>query len=242
MHRFNCPKLLAHRGLSQLAPENTMAAFVAAQQAGFHWIEFDVMLTKDLHPVIFHDEKLNRTTNGGKALLAHKTYEQLRHLDAGSWFDKAFSGEPIPDLKQVIEFMKTHQMKAVVEIKPTEGQDVKTAEKTIAIIQKYWPEGLNHMIFASFSLASLITVRRLLPRQAIGAGLHQWRKESFEYIKALDCYSIHVNHLLLSAKRMEILRETGCHVLAYTVNHSKQVVKLKNLGVDGFFSDCPDKL
>lgn len=241
MNSFKCPEILAHRGLSSLAPENTLAAFEKAHQMGFDWLEFDVRLTKDHHPVIFHDETLNRTTNA-KGLLSHKTYHQLQHIDAGRWFNKAFAGEPIPSLEHVLLFMKTHHLKAVVEIKPTKGSDVITAEKTIATIQKYWPTGLKHMIVASFSLPSLITVKKLLPRQAIGFGLHTWDNDSLELIKALDCFSIHVNHLILSRKRMEILRQTGCHVLAYTIDDPKRAAKLKKMGVDGFFSNTPEKL
>lgn len=241
MNSFKCPEILAHRGLSSLAPENTLAAFKKAHQLGFHWIEFDVMLTKDLYPVILHDETLNRTTNT-KGLLSHKTYHQLQHVDAGRWFNKAYAGEPIPSLEQVLDFMKTHHLKAVLEIKPSKGKDVITAEKAIATIQKFWPEGLQQMIFASFSLPSLITVKKLLPKQAIAYSMHTWDNNAFELIKALDCYSIHIKHLILSSKRMKLLRQTGCHILAYTVNNRKRYAKLKKMGVDGCFSDSPEKL
>lgn len=241
MNSFKCPKILAHRGLSSLAPENTLAAFKKAHQLNFDWIEFDVMLTKDLHPVIFHDETLKRTTNS-TGLLPNKTYHQLRQLDAGRWFSKIYADEPIPSLEEVLHFMRAHHLKAVLEIKPSKGKDVITAEKTIATVQKVWPEGLKQMIFASFSVPSLITVKKHLPQQAIGYGLHTWDDSAFELIKALDCYSIHIKHLLLSSKRMELLRQTGCHILAYTVNNPKRYAKLKKMGVDGFFSDNPEKL
>lgn len=241
MNAFKCPKVLAHRGLSHLAPENTMAAFEKAKDLGLHWLEFDVMLSKDHHPVIFHDEKLNRTTNG-KGLLADKTWHQLQALDAGSWFSKTYHKELIPALETVLEFMKEHQLNAVVEIKATPKKDVVTAEKTIQVIEGVWPEGLKHIIFASFSLASLITVRKILPKQALGFGLHTWDETALEIIKSLDCFSVHVNHRILTAKRIKLLQKINCHILAYTVNKPERAVFLRKLGIDGFFSDCPEKL
>ncbi len=241
MNALKCPKILAHRGLSHLAPENTMVAFKKAMDLGFNWLEFDVMLSKDNHPIIFHDETLNRTTNA-KGLLSHKTLHQLQALDAGGWFSKAYQGEAIPSLETVLSFMKKNHLNAVVEIKPTSNKDILTAEKTIQAIEKFWPEGLKHMIFASFSLASLITLRKHLPKQALGFGLHNWNEEVIELIKSLDCFSIHVNHLILSAKRMKLLKSSNCHILAYTVNNPKRAAKLLKIGVDGFFSDCPEKL
>lgn len=241
MNVLKCPKILAHRGVSHLAPENTMAAFEKAKKLGIHWLEFDVMLSKDNHPVIFHDDTLNRTTNA-KGLLSHKTWHQLQVLDAGSWFNKKYQGEPIPSLEMVLEFMEKNNLNAVIEIKPTKNNDGLTAERTIQIIKKQWPEGLKHIIIASFSIASLITVRKLLPTQALGFGLHKWEEGMIEVIKALDCYSIHINHQLLSEKRMRLLQHTKRHILAYTVNNPKRATELHKIGVDGFFSDCPEKL
>src|ERR1700733_4706071 len=118
MNVIKCPKVLAHRGISHLAPENTIAAFEKAKDLGCHWLEFDVMLSKDEHPVIFHDETLNRTTNA-KGHLAGKTWHQLQALDAGAWFSKTYQGETIPSLEAVLSLMKKNHAHAVVEIKPT---------------------------------------------------------------------------------------------------------------------------
>jgi len=227
--------------MSQLAPENTMAAFKLAAIHKIHWLEFDVMLSKDFHPIIFHDETLRRTSND-RGHVADRTLSQLKKVDVGSWFHSSFKGEMIPTLEEVLELMQTKKLNAVIEIKPTLGRDVITAKKTIETIQRTWPEGLDHMIFASFSLASLITVRRILPKQAIGFGMDIWNGAWQEMVKALDCYSIHVNHLILSQKRIEALKSSGCALLAYTVNKQKRAESLRKKGVDGFFSDCPNKL
>src|SRR5262245_51040489 len=82
---MNIPRIIAHRGASATAPENTLAAFRAAAAAKARWVEFDVSLTSDNRPVVFHDDRLDRTSDGS-GLLAETSFETLKHLDAGSWF------------------------------------------------------------------------------------------------------------------------------------------------------------
>ncbi|MBV9574993.1 MAG: glycerophosphodiester phosphodiesterase, partial [Gammaproteobacteria bacterium] len=99
------PPVIAHRGASAYAPENTMAAFVKAVQLGIKWIEFDVMATVNGEPIIFHDETLDRTTNA-QGEVHHHSYAYLQTLDAGAWYQPFFSGEKIPTLQQVLQFMR----------------------------------------------------------------------------------------------------------------------------------------
>src|SRR5579862_9210710 len=99
-----------------------MSAFIKAAQLGVRWIEFDVMLTSDGVPVIFHDELLNRTSNG-RGEVIHHSYAYLRTLDAGSWFNPIYSGECIPTLAQVIEYLRNTNMAANIEIKAQAGQE-----------------------------------------------------------------------------------------------------------------------
>src|SRR5258708_11793081 len=96
---MDLPRIIAHRGASAIAPENTLAAFRAAAVSGATWVEFDVSLTKDGRPVVFHDDLLDRTTDG-TGLLAETPFEILTHLDAGSWFAPDFSGEMVPTLEE----------------------------------------------------------------------------------------------------------------------------------------------
>src|SRR5690348_4859908 len=100
---FN-PPWLAHRGASASAPENTLAAFKAAKEQGARWLEFDVMLAACGEAVIFHDETLERTTNG-QGFLHDYPYHFLKTLDAGSWFGPRFAGERIPTFKETVDFI-----------------------------------------------------------------------------------------------------------------------------------------
>lgn len=94
--------VIGHRGASEVAPENTMAAFACSLELGANGFEFDVQLTKDGHPVVIHDAMLDRTTTGSGPVLAC-TLDEVRALDAGAWFDQRFAGEKVPLLDEVLE-------------------------------------------------------------------------------------------------------------------------------------------
>src|SRR5690606_19539586 len=101
--------VIAHRGSSQIAPENTLPAIDRAIQDGADAIEIDVQLTKDGQVVVFHDEWVNRTTNG-RGFICDLTYAELERLDAGSWFHPRFQGTKVPLLSEVLALVKQHQV------------------------------------------------------------------------------------------------------------------------------------
>ena len=93
------PRLIGHRGAKENAPENTLASIREAARQGARWVELDVMLSRDQRPVIIHDDTLDRTTSGtGPVPL--RDVADLRALDAGTWFDPRFAGEPLPTLEE----------------------------------------------------------------------------------------------------------------------------------------------
>src|SRR5712692_10539889 len=109
--------VVAHRGASGHAPENTLAAFRKAVALGATFIETDLQLSRDAHFVAIHDEAVNRTTNGQGAVHG-MTLTELRRLDAGSWFGSDFAGERIPTLEEILEFSKKNDVVFYLEIKP----------------------------------------------------------------------------------------------------------------------------
>lgn len=108
--------IIAHRGASKYAPENTMAAFKIAYDDGADAIETDVHLTKDFVPIIMHDEDVKRTTNG-KGLIKDLTYNQISSLDNGSWFNKSFSNERIPTLEKFLQWAYKKNIRINLELK-----------------------------------------------------------------------------------------------------------------------------
>jgi glycerophosphoryl diester phosphodiesterase len=106
---IDLPRIIAHRGAKANAPENTLVAFKRAYDEGARWVEFDVKLTADGHPVLIHDEMLERTTDG-RGEVRTKTLAEIQALDAGSWFAKAFAGERVPTLAEALDFLAAHRM------------------------------------------------------------------------------------------------------------------------------------
>ena len=109
--------LIAHRGASGHAPENTLAAFRKAVSLGVGFIETDLQLTRDARFVAIHDDTVDRTTNGHGAV-HDLTLEGIRKLDAGSWFGSEYAGERIPTLEEILDFSKKNDVVFYLELKP----------------------------------------------------------------------------------------------------------------------------
>ena len=111
--------IIAHRGYSAIAPENTLAAFQAAVEYQAQGVELDVQLSADRVPIVVHDSTLNRTTNG-EGSVHTKTLNQLQSLDAGSWFSSEFIGEKIPTFQTVLDLLKNTKITIYAEVKETD--------------------------------------------------------------------------------------------------------------------------
>ena len=125
--------MIGHRGAAGAAPENTLASIRKAREFGATWIEFDVKLTKDGHAILFHDDCLERTTDG-RGTVAATTLAQIRRLDAGGWFGPAFRGEPVPTLEQALALCAELGLGINVEIKPCAKREVETAQVTVSTL------------------------------------------------------------------------------------------------------------
>lgn len=152
--------VVAHRGASGVAPENTLASFQKAIQSGAHLIEMDVQVTADGVPIVFHDKGLSRTTNG--IGFANKlTFGELRQLDSGKWFGDDFAGERIPSLEEVLEFVDGRVL-LDIELKNLGPSSDKHIEKIIQIIEKY--NYIQKVVISSFYYQQLKTVKEIYPK------------------------------------------------------------------------------
>ena len=235
------PPVIAHRGASAYAPENTFAAFLKAKELGARWLEFDVMLAACGEVVVIHDETLNRTTNQS-GFVDQYTYRDLQTLDAGSWFDPLFSAEIIPTLEKTIDFLYRHQLAANIEIKASLGQEDITAKKVVELIRQYWRKEMTPPLISSFSLNVLQAVRRHSSASALGFLMDEWRVEWKTLADSLNCISIHCNETILTPERIKKMKSTGRLLLSYTVNTPERARELFSSGVDAVFTDCPDKI
>lgn len=239
--RRGVPKVVGHRGAAGLAPENTLASIRAAAALGVRWVEFDVKLSRDGQVILFHDDTLERTTNGSglveDALMAH-----LETLDAGGWFGSGFQGEPIPTLPQALDVLRECGLGAIVEIKPSRGREVETARAAAAVLDDLWPKGLPPPLLSSFKDSVLTAARDAAPH--IPRALNvldvpaDWRTRLVE----TDCVAFHCLHDRLKRPQVEAVREAGYGVRCFTVNDRKRAETLYIWGVETVITDRPDRL
>jgi glycerophosphoryl diester phosphodiesterase len=233
------PPIIAHRGASYDAPENTLIAFTKAAQMGIKWVEFDVMLAACGEPIVFHDETLDRTTSGC-GNVGDYPYAHLRSLDAGGWFNARFSGERIPTLAAVLEFLQLANMCANVEIKPLPGQDKATAVRCLQEVERYFPQPNPAILFSSFSVDALRYAREQSADCLLGFLMHDWLDDWDAIGKSLSCVSMNVFEEILTEERVHKIKQAGYLLLTYTVNDLKRANELYAWGVDAVFSDVPD--
>lgn len=235
------PRIICHRGASGYAPENTLVAMRKAAELGGRWVEFDAKLTSDNHVILFHDDDLDRTTNG-RGKVAATDWETIRKLDAGGWFGETFRGEPVPTLSQTIVELARLGLGANVEIKPCPGREEETGHMVAALLLEEWPDSLPAPLLSSFSAVSLEAARRVapdLPRAFLASRIAaDWR----DRVRDLDCAAIHTSHRYLTADLVADLKRAGLAVRVYTVNDRVLGGTLFAWGVDGVFTDFADRL
>lgn len=232
-------KYIAHRGASAYAPENTMAAFEKAVKMGATWIEMDVMLSHDGEPFVFHDDQLERTTNGRGAFgEVDSTY--IKTLDAGGWFSDNFEHEPVPTLKTVLTWIASCDVNVNIEIKPFPGFSQETTMATLQAIHRYWPSYEDRVLISSFNVEALRLCRQFEPEMKMGLLLNKWQDDSLACAKELGCVSVHLNKKIALPARIRALIEAGFKVCVFTVNRRREAVKFLAMGVDAVFTNYPD--
>lgn len=230
------PPVIAHRGASAVAPENTLASFRKAKELGATWVEFDVMLSADNEIVVIHDETLDRTTNG-KGLVIDYPYSYLKTFDAGSWFDPVFSNQHIPTFIEVIHLLNELNLSANVEIKAQIGKEEFTVKKVLDILHTHWKNNENQVLISSFSLIILNLVRQYSKESALGFLMDEWDDQWEVVCDRLHCATVNVNHCILNPENIALIKQSQRLLLAYTVNDPFKAKELFSWGVDAVFSD-----
>jgi glycerophosphoryl diester phosphodiesterase len=235
------PRLIGHRGAALLAPENTLAGFRKAAEAGAPWVEFDVRLAGDGRCVLLHDDTLDRTTTG-KGRADRLDFEALRRFDAGAWFGPAFAGERVPTFEETIDLLAELGLGANVEVKPAPGAEVATGRAVAEVLRARWPKVLPTPLVSSFKEASLAAVREAAPELPrgllVGEVPPDWRARA----EALGCVTMHCNHKRLERARAREIVAAGFPLLAYTVNDPGRAEELWDWGLASVITDCPDRL
>lgn len=240
---------IAHRGASGYAPENTMPAFELAVEMKSDYIELDIHLTKDQIPVVIHDVTVNRTTNG-KGSIKNMTLAQLKQLDAGSWFNKAYpmfardsyAGLAIPTLDEVFSTLgKTTNY--IVEIKePAPNSNIEALLNES--IQKY---DLEHEVavhsFSGTSLRKLHQLNPEIPLYQLVWNDYAASRVSEAYLRSVKSYAIGIspNFQGITAVYVAQVKNYGLKLMPYTVNYQVNMNKAYLWGVDGVYTNFPDR-
>ncbi|MCM3440606.1 glycerophosphodiester phosphodiesterase [Metabacillus halosaccharovorans] len=234
--------VVAHRGASGYAPENTMAAFEKALQMKSDYLEIDIQMTKDEKLVVIHDPTVDRTTNGTGEVHQY-TYEELRNLDAGGWFHKRFTGQYIPTLEEVIETYK-NKMGLLVEIKnPVMYPNlILKLEEVMKKCNVDRPIN-NEIIIQSFDFEWLETFHKSLPNIPLGL-LVKYRVHGISKVQLRDWSSlvqyINPNKALITKNLVKRIHSYDMKVMPYTVRDKKSIKNLIDANVDGIITDFPD--
>ncbi len=232
---------LGHRGASAYAPENTLAAFDLALQMGADGIELDVTLSRDGIPVVIHDDKVDRTTNG-RGLIQQMSLAQIGQLDAGSWFNPKYCEEKIPTLAQVLELVGIRGI-ANIELKGTALWD-DGLEATVGRAVKQ-AHANDRVIFSSFNPFALYRMAQVLPRVPRG----------LLYAEDLPIYlrrawlrplarptALHPKHTMISPAFVAWAHSKRYSINTWTVDEPEEMQRLAGLGIHAIITNKPDVL
>jgi glycerophosphoryl diester phosphodiesterase len=232
--------IIAHRGASAYAPENTIVAFTKAVQLGAKWVECDVQLSSDSEVVVFHDTTLSRTTNA-HGELKDFPWAYLQSLDAGMWYHPTFSSERIPSLQQTLTFLADKGTSLNIELKPVPGKEAALVNAVLKVTKSnaHLPVQL---MYSSFCLKTLQYLRQIDNNAIIGFLMDSLASDWTLQVNELNAAAVNINHHLLTAALAKEVKDMKKALTCYTVNDVAIAKKLCSLGVDAFFTDKPDLL
>lgn len=233
------PRLIAHRGLSARAPENTLSAVRAAHAADCRWVELDVQLLGDGTPVIWHDATVKRCSDG-RARLNDLDLPRARRLDVGGWFGDEFRGERIATLSEMLGLVDALGLGLNLELKVNRGRSA------AALVEEAIPAALDRLsserlIVSSFNAEALACARDLAPaaRLALGALFEGIPDDWRQRCEALEIYSVHADWKRLSRRGALAVSEAGYPLLCYTANDPAAFAHQWDWGVSSVISDDP---
>jgi len=229
--------VIAHRGASGHAPENTLAAFKQALAFGATFIETDLQLTRDARFVAIHDDTVDRTTNGQGAV-HDMTLAEVRKLDAGSWFGSEFAGERVPTLDEILQFSKKNDVVFYLELKP--GGSWGGEHALIGSLRESGE--IARSVVISFDAGILAAIRKIEPTLMTGLLYDGQIDDPLEKAVEIGARQVAVRGDLVTPWMLGQARRRDLQVVCWTVNHPAHMRMLMSAGVDGIMSDYPDRL
>ncbi|PZR53426.1 glycerophosphodiester phosphodiesterase [Xylanimonas oleitrophica] len=234
------PLVVAHRGNSSVAPQNTLAAFESAWRAGADSIEIDVQLTADGHVVVIHDDTVDATTSGTGALASLDRVD-VRALDAGSWFSSAYAGQRVPTFQEVVELLvRRPGIELLLEVKGSW-----TAEQVRLVTEPLREAGLSDRVLGqSFWPETVAAIGEADPGLRRGLLVAEVPGDLTERCADLGVMTCNPMGSLLveDPDLVRRLHEAGLQVMVWTLNEAAHWEQAVRLGVDAVITDRPDRL
>jgi glycerophosphoryl diester phosphodiesterase len=230
-HRF-----VAHRGSGISAPENTLDAFQHGFDMGYRMFECDAKVTADGIVYLLHDATLDRTTNS-QGMAHHHVWDELSHLDAGSWHSEWFAGSGIPSLEQVAKFCIERNCLLNIEIKPSPGFESLTGMRVAQTAMEYWKGQSILPLLTSFKRDALQSALMTAPELPRGLLMHELLTDWQDAIQTLQCKAIACHYPIYTQALIQEFHQLELRCMAYTVNDSEQAIELLEMGVDTIITD-----
>lgn len=231
------PWVIAHRGASGHAPENTMAAFRLAVEQGATFIETDLHLSRDARFVAIHDATLDRTTNG-HGLVHNLTLAELRKLDAGSWFHSKFAGEPVPTLDEILAFGREADVVFYLEIKYDTAWGMHHA--LVGALRD--AKESARVVVLSFDSATLDKLRRQDPTLMTGLLFDRSGPDHVALAQSVGSRQLAPRGDFVTPQLVERAHGADLQVATWTLNQPEHMRAAIAAGVDGVMTDYPDRL
>ena len=229
--------VIGHRGASHYAPENTVASAKLAWQQNADAVEVDVHLSADNQIVVIHDKNTKRTA-GKNYVVSQTSMDTLRTLEAGSFKDEKYRGEPIPVLNDVVETLPEGK-KLVVEIK--------SDKKIVPVLKEEFAdhEKIDQFVFIAFNYETIVEAKKTFPSNEA-----YWLSSKFtedvqtilQRVKDDGLDGVNLNHNIITPEIVKKANELGLEVYAWTVNDLEKAKKLQQMGVKGITTDMPDQV
>jgi len=222
---------IGHRGAMGHEPENTLRSFQKALDLGVDMVELDVRMCRSGNIVVIHDQKLDRTTNG-HGYVRKKELKDLKMFDAGQ-------GERIPVFEEVLDLLDK-RVKINIELK---GKG--TIKPVLRVIDRYvqsrgWT--YDHFIVSSFTRKRVKKIAQMKPKIKVGALLAFRSIRFLKFAKSIDAYAVHINRKLLTKRLVQAAHDLEMQVYVWTVNEIEDIKEMIACGVDGIFSDYPERV
>ena len=234
--------ICGHRGAAERFPENTFAAFEGAREMGAGWVETDIQMLADGELVLFHDEKLGRTSEG-EAILSTLTWPEVQHLDMGSWKAPEFTGETLVKMADLLAWQQTvdDTPNVIWEMKLSlDDPDSRVKEAADRVAQLLSGVSPDRHVLTSFHRRFIKSVRHLVPDIPMALASVEFPDDWLTFCQQHQLEALHLDGTLLDESQVRRVKDAGLALRCYTINDPELANRLFDWGVDMIFTDSPD--